>query len=67
MDSKTVNIPNISCGHCLATIKREAGGVAGVSSVEGDVESKQVTISWDAPASWEKIEAALKEAGYAPQ
>lgn len=67
MDSKTVNIPNISCGHCLATIKREAGEVAGVSSVEGDVESKQVTISWDAPASWEKIEAALKEAGYAPQ
>lgn len=67
MESKTVNIPDISCGHCLATVKREAGEVAGVKSVEGEVESKQVTIEWDAPATWETIEAALKDAGYPPK
>lgn len=67
MENKTVSIPDISCGHCLAAVKREAGDVSGVKSVEGDVESKQVTIQWDAPATWEQIEAALKDAGYPPK
>jgi len=67
MNEKTVNIPSISCGHCLAAVKREAGEVKGVSSVEGDVSTKDVTIKWDAPATWERIEAQLKDAGYPPQ
>lgn len=67
MDQKTVNIPDISCGHCLATVKREAGEVQGVVEVEGDVQTKDVTIKWDAPATWEAIEAQLKDAGYPPR
>ncbi len=67
MPEKTVTIPDMSCGHCLMTIKREAGEVQGVTSVEGEVESKRVTITWDDPADWSQIEAALKEAGYPPQ
>jgi copper ion binding protein len=67
MSEKTVSIPDMSCGHCLANIKREAGEVAGVSSVEGDVNTKKVTFKWDEPAQWEQIEAALKDAGYPPQ
>lgn len=64
MESKTVNIPKMSCGHCLMTIKREVSELAGVQSVEGDVAGKQVTISWDAPATWDKIAAVLADAGY---
>ncbi len=67
MQEKTVSIPDISCGHCLATVKREAEEIPGVNSVEGDVASKTVTIKWDAPADWEQISAALREAGYPPQ
>jgi copper chaperone CopZ len=67
MPEKTVNIPDISCGHCLATVQREAGEVAGVTSVEGDAASKDVTIKWDAPAEWAQIEAVLKDAGYPPR
>ncbi len=66
MENKTVKIPDMSCGHCLATIQREAGEIAGVRSVEGDVESKDVTITWEAPATWEAIAAQLKDAGYPP-
>lgn len=66
MAEKTVNIPDISCGHCLATVKREAGEVDGVNAVDGDVETKNVTFTWGEPATWEQIEAALKEAGYPP-
>lgn len=67
MSEKTVSIPDMSCGHCLANIKREAGEVSGVTSVEGDVNTKKVTFKWDEPAKWEQIEAALKDAGYPPQ
>ena len=64
MSEKTVHIPDISCGHCLATVKREISEMDGVTSVEGDVDSKNVSISWQAPADWERIEAMLTEIGY---
>lgn len=67
MPEKTVSIPAMNCGHCLMTIKREAGEVKGVTSVEGDPASKKVTIKWDAPADWDAIAAQLVDAGYPPQ
>jgi copper chaperone CopZ len=36
VEEKTVQIPSISCGHCLMTIKREVAELEGVKSVEGD-------------------------------
>jgi len=67
MPEKTVHIPAISCGHCLMTIQREAKEVPGVTGVEGDVTAKQVTFTWQEPATWEQIAAALADAGYPPQ
>jgi len=64
MEEKTVNIPKISCGHCVMAIKREVGEVEGVQSVEGDENTKKVTIKWAAPATWEKIAGTLDELGY---
>ena len=67
MEGKTVHIPSISCGHCVMTIKNEVGELEGVTSVEGDEKSKQISIKWDAPASWEAINDLLKEIGYPPE
>jgi copper chaperone len=64
MEEKTVNIPKISCGHCVMTIKREVSEMKGIQSVEGDETTKRVTIKWDAPATWEKISGTLQELGY---
>jgi len=64
MEEKTVHIPSISCGHCVMTIKREVGELEGVESVEGDEKAKTVTVKWHNPATWERISATLKEAGY---
>ena len=61
MTTKTFNVPSINCGHCTHTIEMELEELAGVTSVKAEVESKQVTVSWEAPASWEKIEALLVE------
>ena len=64
MATKTFNVPNISCGHCVMTIKRELGELAGVVSVEGDVDAKTVTVSWDAPATEDSIRSLLAEINY---
>ena len=64
MEKTTLSIPNISCGHCVMAIEREVGEISGVLEVKGDAASKQVTISWDAPASLEKIKDTLKEIHY---
>jgi len=67
MESKTVFIPNISCGHCTRTIESEVKELEGVVSVSADIATKQATIVWDAPATWENINALLGEINYAPQ
>ena len=64
MEKTKFSIPNISCGHCVMTIKRELGEVQGVSKVEGDPQKKEITVEWDTPASQEKIKATLKEIHY---
>ncbi len=67
MESKTFVVPNISCGHCTHTVEMEVGDLAGVSSVKADKDSKQVTVAWDAPATWGQIEALLQEINYPPE
>ena len=52
-------VPNISCGHCVHTIKTELSDVVGIKSVLADPETKKVEIEFDLPASEEKIKALL--------
>lgn len=66
-ESKTVSVPNISCGHCVSTIEREVSEVRGVRSVEADQASRRVTVSWDPETSdWVVIEEKMREIAYPP-
>jgi copper chaperone CopZ len=67
MTTKTFTVPNISCGHCTSTIENELSDLAGVQSVKAVQDSKQVTVEWSDPASWEKIQALLQEINYPPE
>lgn len=64
MSKDILTIPNISCGHCVMSIKNELNELDGIASVEGDPSFKTVTVEWDAPASLEQIKATLKEINY---
>ncbi|MEZ4670637.1 MAG: heavy metal-associated domain-containing protein [Anaerolineae bacterium] len=66
MEHKVFQVPNIGCDGCVRTIKNEVGQIAGVKTVNGVVDTKTVTVDWDAPATWEQIESTLKEIDYAP-
>lgn len=67
MQKQTFNIPNISCGHCVMSIKNELGELDGVSKVDGDPDSRTVTVEWDSPATLDRIKDTLKEINYPAQ
>lgn len=64
MTSLTFNVPNISCGHCVHTIQMELGDLEGVEKVVASSDSKQVTVTFEAPADEAKIRALLAEINY---
>ena len=64
MTTVTYNVPAMHCGHCTHTIEMEVGELQGVQSVKADLDTKKVQISFDTPASEEKIKALLAEIEY---
>jgi copper ion binding protein len=60
--------PDISCGHCVATIKQEVGNLDGVKLVEPDLATKRVLVEFDpSVVSLADITATMDEAGYPVQ
>jgi copper chaperone len=64
METVKLDIPNISCNHCIMTVKRESGFVDGVEFVSGDVEGKTATFEVAGEEALHALKAALAEAGY---
>jgi len=64
MNTLTLHVPNISCAHCVHTIKTEVGELPGVKTVEANEQTKVVTIAFEPPADRAGIEALLAEMDY---
>ena len=64
MNTVVYSVPAISCGHCTKTIETEVSELKGVQSVKAEIDSKKVTITFDAPATEEQIKALLAEINY---
>jgi copper chaperone len=64
MEKQTFTVQNITCGHCVMTIKNELSDLDGVKVVEGDPAAKSIKVEWDSPANEEKIREILKEINY---
>ncbi len=60
----TLDIPAISCGHCVMTIKRETRELPGVLAVEGDAQAKTATFTLESEAVLEAVKTTLAEIGY---
>ncbi|HNZ00954.1 MAG TPA: heavy-metal-associated domain-containing protein [Anaerolineaceae bacterium] len=67
MKTITYHIPAISCGHCIHTIKMELGELPGIQKVEGDPQTRKVTVEFTEPATEDQIEKLLMEIHYPPQ
>lgn len=64
METITLSIPSIHCNHCVMTVKRESGLVAGVEFVSGDALTKVATFQVADDEALRALKAALAEAGY---
>lgn len=64
MENQTFSIPNISCGHCVMTIKNELSELVGVKSVEGDTLGKSISVEWESPTTLQDIRYTLKEINF---
>ncbi|MHC1784440.1 MAG: heavy-metal-associated domain-containing protein [Anaerolineaceae bacterium] len=64
MATVTYQIPNISCMHCVHTIKSELRELTGVKSVDASQDTKLVKIEFEPPATEERIKKLLAEINY---
>ncbi|MFP4225164.1 MAG: heavy-metal-associated domain-containing protein [Desulfobacterales bacterium] len=64
MATQKFSVPNISCDHCVNTIRNEFKELEGINLMDGDVANKQITVEYEDPATEEKIREKLKEINY---
>lgn len=64
MTTVNYSVPSIHCAHCTHTIELEVGELEGVQSVKADLDTKNVAITFDTPASEDRIKALLAEIEY---
>ncbi len=58
----TFSIPDMSCGHCRASIETALTAIPGVGAIRFDAEARTATVQGDAPAS--RLLAALDSIGF---
>ena len=59
----TYTVPDMTCGHCKEAVTGELIRLAGIESVDVDLETKLVVVQGDGLDDAE-IRAAIDEAGY---
>ncbi|MEA2058362.1 MAG: copper ion binding protein [Actinomycetota bacterium] len=65
MTSKTLSVPEISCGHCKSSIEGAVAPLDGVARVEVQVDEKTVDIDYDGTdGTFDAIVAAIEDSGY---
>jgi len=68
MAKVTLVAPDISCDHCIASIRKAVTKLPGVQFLAGDPGRKQVSLEYDpAMAELAAIEQAMADAGYPVQ
>ncbi len=63
MNTLTLSVPGMTCGHCEAAVKQEVGAVSGVTDVAVDLESKDVVVT-GTELDRDAVVAAIDEAGF---
>jgi copper chaperone len=60
---KSFRVAGMSCEHCVAAVGEEVAGLAGVSAVEVDLGSGELTVRGSGVDD-EAVRAAVETAGY---
>ena len=60
-----MNVPDMTCNHCVATIRKAVAGVDDGARCEVDLAGKRVRIESARPV--EEFRAAIEDAGFTPE
>lgn len=65
MQTKTLDVKGMTCGHCKMSVEGALNGLEGVSAVEVDLNTGKVEVTYDeAKASLESMKEAVEDQGY---
>jgi copper ion binding protein len=64
MVTTTYQVQGMTCGHCVNSVSTEVAALAGVTDVQVDLASGQVTVTSESPLDADAVRAAVDEAGY---
>ena len=64
MATNMYTVTGMTCEHCVGAVRGEVAQIPGVTDVQVDLSSGQVTVTSDAPIDVEAIRASVDEAGY---
>jgi len=62
--TSTFQVQGMSCGHCVNSVQSEVSAIDGVTAVDVDLTTGQVTVTSDTPIDPIAVTAAVEEAGY---
>ena len=64
MKTVELNVPDMSCGHCVATVKSALAVVQGVDEVDVSLERKRATVRAEDTVADGVLVEAVRQAGY---
>ncbi len=64
MQTITFNVPAMHCMHCTHTVSTELSDLEGVSKVNADLDTKQVTVEFAEPVTEQALRDTLAEINY---
>ena len=67
MKETTLRVPDMSCGHCVATVQRSLETLEGVEGVDVSLETKMVTVRSIEELGDNDFMAAIKATGFSPE
>lgn len=64
MATNTYTVSGMTCEHCVGAVRGEVTRIPGVTDVQVDLPSGQVTVISIGPVDVEVVRASVDEAGY---
>ncbi|MFL6124571.1 heavy-metal-associated domain-containing protein [Actinophytocola sp.] len=64
MTTNTYKVTGMTCAHCVGSVTDEVSRIPGVTDVQVDLPTGEVTVTSEAPIDVETIRASVDEAGY---
>lgn len=64
MSTATYTVAGMTCGHCVASVTEEVTALPGVTDVQVELDSGQLTVTGDSAQDTDAVRGAVEDAGY---